>query len=71
MDASVLADQQGLTYISSVWTQDVVWRTFQDHWMIGLDGKRESEKSMLSVQLDDDDAKKKKKKKKTITLILF
>ena len=29
MDTSVLADQQGLTYISSVWTLDPLWRTCQ------------------------------------------
>ena len=29
-DAQVLADQQELIYISSVWTQDVIWKTCQE-----------------------------------------
>ena len=53
IDMPGLANQQELIYISSVWTQDLVWRTCWEKWMIGTDGKRESGKSVLSVQLDD------------------
>ena len=55
MDVPVLADQQEPIYISSVQTQDVVWKTYQERWMIGTDGKRESGKSKLAAWLDDDD----------------
>ena len=41
MDILVLANQ--LTYISSVVTLDVVWRTNQQQWMIWTVGKRESQ----------------------------
>ena len=50
----VLAAQQEFIYISSVRTQDVVWKTFRKRWMIRIDGELESEKSVLSVRLDDD-----------------
>ena len=33
-------------------TQDVVWKTYWEQWMIGMDGERELEISMLSVRLD-------------------
>ena len=33
------ADQQEQIYISSVWTQDVIWETCQKRWMIGMDRK--------------------------------
>ena len=52
MDAQVLADQQEITHISSVWPQEAV---YQERWMIGTDGEEISGKSMLSVQLDLDD----------------
>ena len=55
MDIPVLADQQGLRYISSVRTQDAVQKTCKERWMISMDGERESENSVLSVSLDDDD----------------
>ena len=46
----VLTDQQELTYNnSSVQTQDVVWKTCQERWMIETDGERKSEKSMLAA----------------------
>ena len=32
MDISVLADQQELIYISSMWIQEVVWKTSWEHW---------------------------------------
>ena len=49
----VLADQQELIYISSVRTQDVVWKTCQERWIIEMDGGRDSAKSVLSARLDD------------------
>ena len=36
-------------------TQDVVWKTCLERWLIGTNGERESEKSVQAVQLDDDD----------------
>ena len=33
MDLPVMIDQQGLNYISSVWTLDVDWRICQKQWM--------------------------------------
>ena len=60
MDMPALANHQELIYISSVWTQDVVWKTCQERWVIGTDGEREREKesrkSVLSAWFDDDDA---------------
>ena len=53
MDVPVVADEQECIYISSVRTQDVVWKTCQEQWMIETDGDRESGKAMLSVQHDD------------------
>ena len=55
MDVPVLADQQELIYISSVRTQDVVWKTCQEQWMIGMDEEKESGKFVISAQFDDDD----------------
>ena len=46
------------TYISSIQTLDVVKRTSWERWMIGTDEERETEKSMLSMWLDDDDKQK-------------
>ena len=54
IDMPMLADQQEFIYISSVRTQDIVWRTCLEWWMRGTDGERESGKSMLSARLDDD-----------------
>ena len=54
-DMPMLAVQQELIYIGSVQKQDVVWRTCQEHWMIGMDRERELRKSVLSAQLDDDE----------------
>ena len=39
MDMPVLANLQELIYISFMWTQDVVWRTCWEWWMIGVDGE--------------------------------
>ena len=55
MDMPVLVNQQRLSFNSFVWTLDDDWRTNQEQWMIGLDGKRESGKSVMSALLDDDD----------------
>ena len=48
-DMEVLADQQKLIYNSSLQAQDVVWRTCQKQLMIGMNGERESGKSMLTA----------------------
>ena len=40
MDVPVLANQQELIYISSVWTQDVIWKTYWERCMIGMDEER-------------------------------
>ena len=46
-DIQVLADLQKLIYYSSVWTQDLFWRTYQKWWMIEM--KRESGKTVWAV----------------------
>ena len=43
-------DQPARTYISSVWTLDVVWRTCWEEWMMGINRERVSD--VLSAQLD-------------------
>ena len=48
-DVLVLADQQGLTEISSVQTLDTVERTYQEQWMIGMSGKRVRELRAVNV----------------------
>ena len=55
MDTSVSADQQEITYNSSVRTQDVIWKTCQERWFIGTDEEKELVKSMVAAQLDDDE----------------
>ena len=40
-------------YISSVWTQDIVWKTCQVWWIRGMDGVSKSGKSMLAAWHDD------------------
>ena len=40
MDVPVLIDQQELIDMSSVRTQDVVWETCREQWMIETDGER-------------------------------
>ena len=56
LELPVLANQRQLTNNIYVRTQDAVWKTCQEQWMIGTDGKREREsgKSMLATWLDDD-----------------
>ena len=39
MDVSVLVNHQELIYISSVRTQDAIWKTYR--WMIGMDSEWE------------------------------
>ena len=46
MDMLLLTDQQELVYINCVRTQDVVWKIFQEQWMIGMDKERESLKNL-------------------------
>ena len=47
MDVPVLANKQRLTYINFVWTLDVVYKTYQDQWVIKGDG-------VFPARLDDD-----------------
>ena len=54
MDEPGLINQQELVYINFVWTQDAVWKTCWEQWMIGTERNRESGKPVLSVQLDDE-----------------
>ena len=39
LDVPGLIDQQEFTYISSVRTHDVIWKTCWERWMIGTDGE--------------------------------
>ena len=39
MGVPMLADQEELIYISSVRTQDVVWKTYPERLMVGTDGE--------------------------------
>ena len=43
MDVPVLANQQEIIYISSVWTQDVFWKTYRERWTIETNGEKESQ----------------------------
>ena len=42
----MLGDQQEIIYICSVCTQNVIWKTCQEWWMIGTDGERESQENL-------------------------
>ena len=53
VDVPVLADQQ-LTYNGSVWTQGVVYKTWQEQWIIGINVERESGKSVVAERHEDD-----------------
>ena len=55
MDLPVLAEQQELIYICSMRTQNVVWMTCRERWVIGTDGEMKSKKFLLLAWLDDDD----------------
>ena len=48
-DMPVLADEQELIYICSVWTQDLVWKNCGGQCIIGKNRKRETGKSMQSA----------------------
>ena len=54
MNVPIMVEQQEFIYIYSKQIQDVVWKTFQEWRMIGMEGKWESKKSMQSVQLDNE-----------------
>ena len=43
MDVPALADQQRVTYITSVRTRDVLWKTCQEQSMLGIDGDRDDD----------------------------
>ena len=45
MDVQELADQPEHIDISSVWTQDIVWKTCRERLMIGTGGERESQEN--------------------------
>ena len=55
VDVPVLADLQEFIFIISTQTQDLVWKTCWEQWMIGMDGERESGRFVLSVWLDEED----------------
>ena len=67
MDMPVLTDQQELIYISSVQTQDIVWKTCQEQWMKEIDGEKEPRKSMFVAWTGDDDLTKTSFRKKPKT----
>ena len=52
MDTLVLANKQKLIFISFVQTLDAILRTYQELWLIGMDGERMSRESVLSAHLD-------------------
>ena len=49
MDTPVLGDQQGFTYISSVWTLNAVKKSCQERWVIGMDGGERSNELRVRV----------------------
>ena len=49
IDVQVLRNQQELTFNSSVRTQDVIWKTCLEQWMIGTNGEREREREKERV----------------------
>ena len=53
IDVPALAKPQELTYNSFVQTQNIVWKTYREWWMIGTKGEGESGKSVVVVWLDD------------------
>ena len=55
MDAPVLADQQKLTFISTVQTLNAIKTTYQVQKLIGTDSERKSRESMLLDCFDNDD----------------
>ena len=51
----MLGDQQKLTFTSFVEIPDAIKRTYQEWWMIEIDGKIKSRESELLACLGDDD----------------
>ena len=51
----VLVTLQKLIFIQSVWTQDSILKTYQEQWLIGMNGKRKSRESMLLAHFNDDE----------------
>ena len=51
----MLVDQQKLAFLISVRSQSAIYMIYQARRLIGMDGGSESEKSMLSVHLEDDE----------------
>ena len=51
----VLDDQLEIIDNSSVWAQDVTWKTFRKQWMTETDGERELGKSVRATRHDDDE----------------
>ena len=47
-----MSDQQELTFITSVWTLDVILRTCQEQWPVKTDNKRVKG---ICTEFDDDD----------------
>ena len=47
-DMPVLVNLEDLTYNSSEWTQDVVWKICWKRWIIGMNRVRESSNSVLA-----------------------
>ena len=54
-DTPVLANQQKLTFISSVQTLDAVEKTCQARWQTEMDSEKESKESVLLACHDDGD----------------
>ena len=46
MDVPVIVDQQELISISSLWTQDVVWKKCREGWMIGINKVKKSQENL-------------------------
>ena len=55
MDTPMLADQQNLTSTSFVQKQNVINRTRQEWWLLGLDIRENQRNFMLLILLDDND----------------
>ena len=49
----MFVNQKKLTLINTVWILNVVKRTCQEQWPIGMYGEKESRESVLSECLDD------------------
>ena len=52
-DEQRMDDQLELIYSSSVWIQDVVWKTCEEQWTIETGGERGPGKSVLAAHDDD------------------